>query len=304
VALSAERATPPLRAARWLLALGVLGAAVAATPPPSLPTMAPPGPHDRILIVSPHPDDETLCCAGLLLRARAAGAATAIVWVTAGDSFRLDAIVIGHSIVPHRNYRLLGERRLEEAQAAAAVLGIPPAQRYFLGYPDRGVEPMMQLYFARAYTSPYTGLHAVPFAQALSPDASYTGANLESDLIRVLDQFRPTLVFAAAPQDLHPDHRGSGEIVKMLLERRGELGELRYWIVHARDWPPQRGYYPEYSLTPPASTANLHWESLPLDGAERAVKLAALRAHRSQMTLTSSFMLSFVRANEIFATAP
>ena len=37
-------------------------------------------------------------------------------------------------------------------------------------------------------------------------------------------RYRPTLVLAPAPQDLHPDHHASGELARRLLERRGELG--------------------------------------------------------------------------------
>ena len=49
---------------------------------------------DAVLVVAPHPDDETLCCAGVIQRARAAGARVAIVWLTGGDAFELDAILV------------------------------------------------------------------------------------------------------------------------------------------------------------------------------------------------------------------
>ncbi|MGC2461737.1 MAG: hypothetical protein WA446_12320, partial [Steroidobacteraceae bacterium] len=60
-------------------------------------------------------------------------------------------------------------------------------------------------------------------------------------------------------------------------------------------------YQPQMPLPPPPAAAALRWESLPLSAEERAHKLAAVRDHRSQMKLTESFMLSFVRANELFA---
>jgi len=71
--------------------------------------------------------------------------------------------------------------------------------------------------------------------------------------------------------------------------------------VHAAHWPAPRGYAPQLSMAPPELGAALHWESLPLTAAEQAHKLAAVRDHRSQLQLTESFMLSFVRANELFA---
>ncbi len=285
--------------------LGTLLAPLAraqAPPPPPLLIMSAPGPQERVLVVAPHPDDESLCCAGLLQRARANGAAIAVVWITAGDGFELDAMLAEHTLWPKvGNLERLGARRLMEARAAADQLGVPRSQQYVLGYPDHGVVPLLGGFYSRTYHSRYTGLSTVSYPQALSPYAIYTGANLERDLERVMEEYRPTLVLAAAPQDLHPDHYGSGELARRLLERRGELPRLRYWIVHARRWPRPRGYHPGIPLLPPASAAALQWRLFPLDGAERARKLAALREHGSQMRLTAPFMYSFVRANEIFA---
>jgi LmbE family N-acetylglucosaminyl deacetylase len=261
-----------------------------------------PGAQDRILVIAPHPDDESLCCAGILQRARAQGSATAVVWITAGDAFTLDAMLIEHTLWPGQaGMRELGRRRLAEAGAAAAELGVPPAQQYVLGYPDRGVEALLTDYYQRAYRSNYTGLNSVAYPQAQSPNQPYTGSNLARDLEGVIERFAPTLVLAAAPQDRNPDHRASGALTRQLLQQRGQLDRLRYWIVHAPHWPAPRGYAPELSLQPPGLAATLQWESLPLSAAEQAHKLAALRDQRSQMQVMEPFMLSFARANELFA---
>jgi LmbE family N-acetylglucosaminyl deacetylase len=268
----------------------------------SIPNMSAPTAQDRVLVIAPHPDDESLCCAGILQRAHANGASTAIVWITAGDGFELDAALVERSLWPkQKQLRQLGEQRLHEAQRAADELSVPRSGQYLLGYPDRGVAALMSDYYARTYRSKYTGLSAVDYPGALSPEAAYTGSNLQADLDRVIAQFQPTLVLAAAPQDAHPDHSSSGELVRRLMIRRGELSRLRYWIVHAPHWPRPFGTQSQVSLLPPASAAALQWQSLPLSGSERAHKLVALRDHHSQMELTAPLMLSFVRANEIFA---
>jgi LmbE family N-acetylglucosaminyl deacetylase len=291
-----------------LYTLAALTGLLALAPPPVLPAQAPlalmraPGPQDRVLVVAPHPDDESLCCAGMLLRAHANGAATAVVWITAGDGFSLDAMAVEHSLWPTQaDLRRLGAQRLVEAAAAASELGVPRSNQYFLGYPDHGITALMADYYQRGYLSKYTGLSAVSYPQALSPYASFTGSNLERDLARVIDQFAPTLVLAAAPEDRHPDHSASGALTRRLLEQRGQLDHLRYWIVHAPRWPQPRRYQPQLSLAPPALATALQWSSLPLIADERARKLAALRDHHSQIQLMQGFMLSFVRANELFA---
>ncbi len=286
-----------------LLALpGLIAPHGAPCAPGTLTDMSAPGPAERVLVVAPHPDDESLCCGGILQRAHANGAATAVVWITAGDGFALDAMVVERSLWPKQaDLRRLGARRLSEAAAAAAELGVPRSQQYVLGYPDRGLGALMGEYYQRSYRSPYTGLDAVQYPQALSPYASFTGSNLEHDLDQVIGQFQPTLVLAAAPEDRHPDHRASGALVRRLLERRGQLEHLRYWIVHAPHWPRPRGYQPQLQLSPPPVAAARHWQSLSLSAQERAHKLSALRDHRSQLELTEPAMLSFVRANELFA---
>jgi LmbE family N-acetylglucosaminyl deacetylase len=225
-----------------------------------------------------------------------------VVWITAGDGFALDAMLVEHSPWPTQSaLRLLGEQRLAEAAAAASELGVAPERQYFLDYPDRGVAALAGDYYQRSYRSASTGLTAVAYAGAFNPGASYTGSNLARDLARVIDGFQPTLVLAAAPQDRHPDHSASGALARRLLAERGQLDRLRYWIVHAPHWPQPRGYQPQLPLAPPADAAALHWQQLALSATERAHKLAALRDHHSQLRVMETFMLSFVRANELFA---
>ena len=108
----------------------------------------------------PHPDDESLCCAGhpaarprqwrrhrcgvdhgrrrLRVR-RHAGRAHALAAARGSAATRCAAP---------------GARR----SAAAAELGVPLAQQYFLGYPDRGVTALMGDFYQRPYRSSYTGL--------------------------------------------------------------------------------------------------------------------------------------------------
>lgn len=77
----------------------------------------------RVLILAPHPDDETLACGGAAALHARAGADVRLVVVTDGDAARVD--------LPRD---ALARRRREEVSAAAADLGLPPP--LFLGLPD------------------------------------------------------------------------------------------------------------------------------------------------------------------------
>ena len=294
---------------RWPLALAVtLGAAsnAGARALVPLPEMAPPGAADRILVVAPHPDDETLCCAGYLQRAVAAGAAVAVVWVTAGDSFEIDAIIAERTLRPKgRGLEKLGARRIAEAQSAADLLGVPRSNQFILGYPDRGLTMLLADDGKSVHRSTYTGVSAVPYPEALSNGAAYTGNNLRHDLASVIRTFSPTVVLVAAPQDLHADHRASGELARELLAGTAPKAKLYYWIVHAGlKWPWPHGLHRQHALRPPAHAAQLGWQQLPLDDAAQLRKLQALRQHRSQREVIGWFLNSFVRSNELYAPAP
>jgi len=283
-----------------VLSLLLLAAPFAATAGPApLPAIES---SDRVLVIAPHPDDETLCCAGLLLQAQARGATVAVIWVTAGDGYRLDAMLEQHTVRPGAAaMRRLGNERLQEAHRAADRLGIPRELQFELGYPDRGLAALTGEYYSRPYHSEYTDTGSVPYAGAVHPGAAYTGASLEQDLELLLGSFAPTLVLAPAAEDRHPDHNASGLLVRRLLQRRGQLASLRCWIVHAPDWPRPLGLHPERALAPPRIAAALRWRSLPLSRDERALKLTALRDYRSQMDVMRLFLEAFVRSNELFA---
>ena len=176
--------------------LRVAGAPAAEAP---LPPMPPVTAKDSLLIVAPHPDDESLCCAGLIHLARQAGARVAIVWITSGDGNRWDAMLIDQALFPRANfYRQLAGVRDDEARVAARSLAVDADSIYFLGYPDRGVLRLMRDYYQAptAWRSHFTGARSVIYPDAFEPGAPYTGEQLAQNFSAILDRVRPTLVFA------------------------------------------------------------------------------------------------------------
>ena len=262
---------------------------------------------DRLLVIAPHPDDESLCCAGAIQRALAAGARAGIVWLTSGDAFELDADLVEHKVhAGKEGLRELGVRRMQEAREAARVLDVPDEAQFFLGFPDRGLLPLMLDHFYVPYVSPHTGLAAVEYAGTFVPGASYQGRNLQRELEAVLDRMQPTYVLAPSPVDAHPDHRAAGDLAIRVLGERHQLDRIRYWIVHGgTGWPSPRGLHLDRPLNPPRRTGDMQWEAVVLDSAQRNVKLAALRCYRTQMFgLERRFLTSFVRSDEIYARRP
>lgn len=299
---AAMSAAQPLPA--WLLAAALAAApiwAAAQSPPHStLPAF---DAATRLLVVAPHPDDETLCCAGVMQRVRAAGGQVSVLWLTSGDASHLTLLLIGHTLFGNAaTARALGIRRMAEARAATALLGVAPAGQVFLGYPDRGLLPLIDAFRTQIYTSATTGAAQVPYSDALAPGHPYTGDSLQHDFAAAVRRLAPTLILAPSPLDAHPDHRAAGLLTAGLSSRLGIVTPVRYWIVHGGEgWPSPRGLNPGIPLSPAPRAAALAPVPFTLTPAEEDRKLAAVQAHVTQLQVLGPFLLAFVRTTELFS---
>jgi len=289
-----------------LLAALLHGAARAAAAAGAAPPLPPLDASSSLLVVAPHPDDETLCCAGLVQRVARAGGRVSVVWITSGDGSRLDLLLIEKSLL-HRpgDSRELGERRMREARTATSLLGVPAQGQLFLGYPDRGLAELLAAHRTLPYTSPFNGAAAVPYPDALYPAHPYSGASLERDLAAVIERVHPTLILAPTPLDAHPDHRAAGEATIEVATRLELLGAVRYWIVHGGEgWPSPRGLVKGVPLTPAPLMHGIAQTPFVLAPGEEDRKQRALEAYATQMRVLAPFLLAFVRSDELFATLP
>lgn len=299
-------------AALGLLLASCGGQAPEAPAPPTKPAAAsailpPLDTNTSLLVVSPHPDDETLCCAGLIERVLHDGGRVSVLWITSGDAERIGLMMTARSLLPSAAAaRQFGHTRIREARAAATLLGVPPAGQLFLGYPDRGLLALLREHRATPYRSPVTDADAVPYSEALFPGHPYTGESLERDFSAVLERVRPTLILAPSPLDEHPDHRAAS-LLTIAAAAGSNDGQraVRYWIVHGGEgWPSPRGLLPGIPLTPPPAGRGLTYAAFELAPAEEDRKLTALRAHQTQMCVMEPFLLSFVRTTELYFAAP
>jgi LmbE family N-acetylglucosaminyl deacetylase len=286
---------------------GLAASAGAAGLDPTTGDALPPlGPATSLLVVSPHPDDEALCCAGAIQRVLHAGGRVSIVWVTSGDGSELDLLVVEKSLFgASGRLRDLAQKRMQESRNAARILGVAPDHLFFLGYPDGGILTIITDNYITPYRSRFTDAVAVPYSTALFPGHPYTGQSLERDFESVLDRVQPTLILAPSPRDAHPDHRAAGILTLRTLARRNDPVSVRYWIVHGgRLWPLPHGYDPALALRPPPRSRGLSPVSFRLLPAEIQHKNLAVSSYHTQMEVMSSFLLSFVRTNELYSSIP
>jgi LmbE family N-acetylglucosaminyl deacetylase len=265
-------------------------------------------PADRILVLAPHPDDETLAAGGVIQQALDAGLPVHVVFLTNGDANEWSFVLYNRrpELLPGQ-VEAMGEVRRNEAVAATGVLGLKPEQLTFLGYPDFGTLRIWLSHWGSepAFRSLFTRVTQVPYADAYRPGAAYKGEEVLADLKAVIEDFKPTKIFVSHPADYNTDHEALYLFTRVALWDLGLEAEVFPYLVHTPGWPLPRGADPTRTLAPPADLArHENWWTLPMTPQEIERKQAALEKHRTQYQSNAQYLSSFIRANELFGDTP
>jgi LmbE family N-acetylglucosaminyl deacetylase len=263
----------------------------------------------KLLIVAPHPDDETLSAGGLMQRVREAGGQVHVVYVTDGDGYPEGVRFEDHIESPRpSDYRGYGRQREREARDALARLGVDRHGITFLGFPDGALSKLIRRYWSerrRAFRSPYTRLDRPPKSDIIVADTEYRGEDLTQELARTIGEYQPTLILVPRKEDQHADHCASWFFLMDALGdvRRVQSGyapDVVNYIVHWYSWP----FDDETAdLAPPPGLRGgvSGWMRVPLTRLQQRTKRAALKNYRTQMHVMSWFLDGFARANEVFS---
>ncbi|HSV05425.1 MAG TPA: PIG-L family deacetylase [Candidatus Binatus sp.] len=159
----------------------------------------------RVMVIAPHPDDETLGAGGVLQRAVAAGAAIRVIFATDGENNPWPQRVL------ERRWRIGADertrwasRRRAEALAALRVLGVRSESVHFLGLPDQELTALL-----------------------LREDGP--GVELAAEI----HDWRPTLLVGPSMIDLHPDHSALAVLLELALSSAPEYRCARLeYVIH------------------------------------------------------------------------
>jgi len=161
----------------------------------------------RLLVVAPHPDDETIATGLLIQQVRAAGGEVRILLLTEGDNNPWPQRWLERRVCIRAGDRQRwGRRRRAEMLRALQCLGVPAQALQPLGWPDMGITD--ELLQSR-------------------------GASV-SALAAAIGQFGPSLVVAPALADRHPDHAAAHVMVRLALAERADPPPLLCYLVHGR----------------------------------------------------------------------
>jgi len=268
------------------------------------------GPQDRVLILAPHPDDETLCTGGIIQQALAMDLPIHVVFLTYGDNNEW-------SFVKYRKKVTVGSKAVEgmglvrhgEAVKATGVLGLKPEQLSFLGYPDFGTLQIWEKHWGArsAFRSMFGRMTAVAYPNAYRPGAEYRGDDVLKDLTAIIGDFKPTKIFLSHPADHNPDHQALYLFARVALWDLAleTQPELHPFLVHYPKWPRHQGLNPTWQLNPPPELVDvIPWQSNALTPDETQRKITAIQCHATQYAVSEKFLKSFLRNNELFADYP
>jgi LmbE family N-acetylglucosaminyl deacetylase len=261
---------------------------------------------DRVLIIAPHIDDESIGAGGYAIDALANGADVYVVFLTAGDCNRFSARLMYKTLGPTASdYLGVGNARISEARAAMHLLGIPRDHYFVLGYPDGGLRTIVENPGA-IVRSRATRESSVPYADAVTPRAEYSYFSLMSDIEKVIKQVQPTTVIAPVPFDLHPDHSAAAEITDVALDELHLNPKRLGYLVHTTRSRIHTAFVkmPTRALLPPARMQAFSWATYGLTTAVQKTKTDVLMTYKSQRPYVFLLRNAFVRKNELFFVYP
>ncbi|HVB96816.1 MAG TPA: PIG-L family deacetylase [Chloroflexota bacterium] len=204
----------------------------------------------QVVVVAPHPDDETFACAGAIDAAQREGRRVAVIFVTSGE--RCSASPLRKS---------LAHTREKEAVQVLESLGLDPGVDVaFLRYPDASLTELANIGSVCTLGScpghGFLGIERFRYDQ------------LVTDLLAVLATAHPEIVYLPDPRDAHDDHRATYQVVQTALKRAADLRPaLRTYLVHYLE--PQNGTSSSFATTQ-------HWlvQSRPLPDEDQALCLS------------------------------
>ncbi len=271
----------------------------------SLPDFPELTPNDRLLVIAPHPDDESLCCGGLLARAARRGIAAKVAFITNGDGSRTGQIfkTLREPLARDNDLFSIAQHRQIEAIRALQSLGLGESDAAFFGFPDGGLTAITRMNADEIYWAPTTRRNHVAYPRAYAPGARYLREVLFDLTAQLIREFRPTWITTGHARDTHPDHAATFPLA-VESARRANLEtapRIAQYLVHLGVWPVPNGLHADLNIAPPAALLKRgDWRSLALKSDEIAAKLRAIECYDSQLVSLPRYLRAFARRNEIF----
>jgi LmbE family N-acetylglucosaminyl deacetylase len=305
---------------RWAIAMLAVLAGCAA-----------PDPGDRdavdLMVFAPHPDDETLGCAGILHQALKRGERVKVVVFTSGDGYPAAAALLARKPADRlmeSDFQDLARFRQLQSRAAFEALGGNPRDLIFLGYPDSALDQVYRARDAAPVRQRFTGRSEtyaaaqIDYRSARSGKAArYVYDEALADVASLIADHHPRRICVTTEADRHPDHQAAFRFVRDAMDKTGHRGELDTYLIHGGPlWPWPSGAtpgspYEAHEVKGVRIPQGVAWppsRRIALTPVEAVVKQKAIAAQASHLTPEApasmqeerALLESFVKSEEIF----
>lgn len=271
----------------------------------NMDTTEAPGKGEKILIFSPHNDDEVLGAGEFIKHTLKNGGQVKVVLMTNGDGFK-EAIQFDYfNLNPKaKDYINFGYARQKESINALKKLGLSEENIVFLGYPDGGMSALWSTYWDKdtPYISKNTQSDKTPYSNSFTKNSIYCGENVVSDISKIIQDYKPTEVVYPHPNDRHPDHWATNAFVKYALTALSYKPKKEWlYLVHRGDWPTPMKKETKMYLVPPAKLigTDTKWYALSLNSDDILEKTEAIHTYKTQIKTLGPLLTAFERKNEL-----
>ncbi|HEY3368838.1 MAG TPA: PIG-L family deacetylase [Symbiobacteriaceae bacterium] len=320
MAILARRSAAMARvlAAMAILAVTVVGCT--STPGVTIAAVRKPDPKPAgsVLVFAPHPDDETLGCAGIIIQALAARRRVYVAVFTNGDAFTDSAAHTlkkkSQELTPSDYLNFSGVRG-RETMEVMRILGVPQADVYFLGYPDSGLAAIYRSTTGKPWVQRFTQQHETYGATfqdfhylKYGVHAPYLKESVLADVEEIIRQSSPEDVYVTGEPDQHSDHKAAYWFVRDALAAVGSAAQLHTYLIHGGPgWPWPAGPTPRekfdvHEVQGQQIPKGIAWpptERTPLSPQQAQTKWTAIKAYGSQVEVDHS-LPGWVKAEEVF----
>lgn len=209
----------------------------------------------RLLVIVPHPDDETIANGLLIQRVRAARGEVKILLLTAGDNNPWPQRWLERRVrIGAADRRRWGQRRQAELEQAMRRLDVPSQALQALDWPDMGMTDVL--------------LHE--------------GSQAVATLAAAITAFHPSVIAMPSIEDRHPDHGAAYVLTRMALAEQLDAPLQLAYLIHghtAHDRFVEVVGTPEQAINK-REALNAHHSQMALSG--RRMRRLAGRAERYQ----------------------
>ncbi|WP_026486131.1 PIG-L deacetylase family protein [Caldanaerobius polysaccharolyticus] len=263
-------------------------------------------PGSRIMVVAPHPDDESIGAAGVIKEALKMHIPIKVVIFTSGESYKRAAINFSKRLHPtNKDFYRLGVQRQRESIVAMQTLGLPRKDLIFLGFADGSLRFLWDDFWNVPRRSGGVWVYRSPYkTNVYRPGIEYTGQNAFEAFSSLVKSFRPTDIFYPDPNDTNADHWAvSNFVVYTILQQNYHIREHTY-LVHHPQWPVPWMAVTTLNENPPIDLKWERWQRFQLSQDEISIKKKALLQYRTQIEIMQPFLMAFVRKSELFGYVP